>query len=98
VTDEGRCSFCDKPRADVRRLIACPRALICDGCVEVAEDFIDGTPPPLQPGECTFCEDSDARAQYRGQYAVICAVCIHTCAAILFEHAVDALPRARVVK
>jgi ATP-dependent protease Clp ATPase subunit len=32
-----RCSFCDRPAAQVRRLIAGPDVRICDQCVGVAE-------------------------------------------------------------
>lgn len=33
---EAACAFCGKPRADVRLLIAGPRAAICDACVSFA--------------------------------------------------------------
>ena len=35
-----RCSFCNKLQDDVPRLIAGPRVLICDECVEVCNDII----------------------------------------------------------
>jgi hypothetical protein len=35
-----RCSFCGKPAADVRRLVAGPGVHICDECVQLATDVI----------------------------------------------------------
>ena len=37
---ELRCSFCGKPQAMVRKLIAGPNVFICDECVRLCEDFI----------------------------------------------------------
>ena len=33
-----RCSFCDRPRREVRMLMAGPHDYICDGCIQVAID------------------------------------------------------------
>lgn len=41
---ELRCSFCDRPARDVRRLIAGPDVWICDGCVRLASDAVAGQP------------------------------------------------------
>ena len=38
--DELRCSFCAKPKEDVRKLIAGPLVFICDECVQVCVDII----------------------------------------------------------
>jgi hypothetical protein len=35
-----RCSFCQKPANEVRKLIAGPTAFICDACVEVCVEII----------------------------------------------------------
>jgi hypothetical protein len=35
-----RCSFCNKAKDDVRKLIAGPAVFICDECVEVCNDII----------------------------------------------------------
>jgi len=35
------CSFCGKSQHEVRRLIAGPTVYICDGCVELCNDFVD---------------------------------------------------------
>jgi len=37
------CSFCEKNQYEVRKLIAGPDVLICDECVELCGDIIDGT-------------------------------------------------------
>src|ERR1041384_5545187 len=39
-TEVLRCSFCNKDRNDVRKLIAGPTVFICDECVEVCNDII----------------------------------------------------------
>ena len=35
-----RCSFCNKARVEVRKLIAGPTVFICDECVQVCADII----------------------------------------------------------
>jgi len=35
------CSFCDRSRAEVRRIIAGPGVMICDGCVGLALEALD---------------------------------------------------------
>lgn len=37
------CSFCEKNQYEVKKLIAGPDVLICDECVELCSDIIDGT-------------------------------------------------------
>lgn len=48
-----RCSFCRKSEADVSKLVAGPRAYICDDCVAVASRIMDSHddshPPKLEP-------------------------------------------------
>jgi hypothetical protein len=57
-----RCSFCNRPQSEVRKLIAGPTAFICDECVEVCNDIIaygsrfqasDDVEPPLPLPEGT---------------------------------------------
>lgn len=38
---EASCSFCDKPRRAVRKLIAGPKAFICDECVFLSYKIIE---------------------------------------------------------
>jgi hypothetical protein len=40
------CSFCLKPNTEVRRLVAGPGVFICDGCVALCTQLIDGPPAP----------------------------------------------------
>jgi hypothetical protein len=40
------CSFCLKPNTEVRRLVAGPGVYICDGCVALCAQLIDGPPSP----------------------------------------------------
>jgi hypothetical protein len=38
------CSFCLKPKTEVRRLVAGPGVFICDGCVALCAQLVDGPP------------------------------------------------------
>src|SRR5580704_13521832 len=38
------CSFCLKPNTEVRRLVAGPGVFICDECVALCAQLIDGPP------------------------------------------------------
>src|SRR2546430_11373149 len=42
------CSFCLKPNTEVRRLVAGRGVCICDGCVALCSQLVDG-PPNLAP-------------------------------------------------
>ncbi len=47
VTDQpvvAACSFCLKPSTEVTRLVAGPGVFICDGCVALCAQLIDGPP------------------------------------------------------
>jgi hypothetical protein len=49
-----RCSFCRKSEAEVLKLVAGPRAYICDACVAVASRIMndphaDNQPPGVRP-------------------------------------------------
>src|SRR5215468_4769237 len=49
--NEGpRCSFCNKPQADVLRLVFGPDVSICNECVEICNDVLseDKAPPAHQ--------------------------------------------------
>jgi ATP-dependent Clp protease ATP-binding subunit ClpX len=39
-----RCSFCGKPQTEVQKLIAGPGVFICDGCVGLCVEIIEGPP------------------------------------------------------
>lgn len=40
-----RCSFCRKSEREVSKLVAGPRAYICDDCVAVANRIMEASPP-----------------------------------------------------
>lgn len=49
-----RCSFCGKNEAEVSKLVAGPRAYICDKCVAIARQIMsdshdDSQPPKVEP-------------------------------------------------
>jgi hypothetical protein len=39
-----RCSFCGKPDSEVGKLLAGPKAYICDACVAVCSGILDAAP------------------------------------------------------
>lgn len=41
------CSFCLKPNTEVKRLVAGPGVFICDGCVALCAQLIEGPPTPV---------------------------------------------------
>ena len=46
---DPRCSFCGKPRDQVRRIVVGPHVFICDECVDLCNDIIreaDQRPAP----------------------------------------------------
>lgn len=69
----ARCSFCEKPRLEVKWLVAGDRASLCDECIAAcndmlaaaAPDWIYGTPYPLPrriwpKRRCAFCGTNEA--------------------------------------
>ena len=47
--DKVRCSFCGKPRGQVRKLIAGPNAYICNECVELCREIVQEAMQYEQP-------------------------------------------------
>lgn len=41
-----RCSFCNRSQDEVKKLVAGPGVLICDGCVQLCVEVIANTPDP----------------------------------------------------
>jgi ClpX C4-type zinc finger protein len=35
-----RCSFCNKPQRDVKKLVAGPNVQICDECIDICNDIV----------------------------------------------------------
>ena len=44
-----RCSFCRRHEDEVAKLVAGPRAYICDRCVAIATEMMNAPPDPDQP-------------------------------------------------
>jgi len=65
-----RCSFCNKAREEVRKLIAGPVSCICNECVEVCSDII------RQENEPTAAAEPSSRSQPTPTtFAVSCGLC-----------------------
>ena len=45
------CSFCQKDAETVNKLIGGPGVYICDACVEVCNNILDGEAAPPQPSD-----------------------------------------------
>jgi ATP-dependent protease Clp ATPase subunit len=100
-----RCSFCDKPRAAVRALVAGPGLSICDECVQAGAEILFGeTAEPVPPDTaCSFCDRTrpEIGVLIPGPRHHICDACVQLCTEILGElgHVqapAAALPVARV--
>lgn len=51
MTDhEAQCSFCKKPRAEVRALVAGPGVSICDDCVALCNEILAEARTTGDPG------------------------------------------------
>jgi ATP-dependent protease Clp ATPase subunit len=97
VTELARCTFCEKSRSEVGRLIAAGVPLICDDCIGLAAAFVDDRfardpetrvrrgEPKLMREPCELCRDLIARCQFTSYGHVICDVCVDLCVDILAE-------------
>jgi ATP-dependent protease Clp ATPase subunit len=103
-----RCSFCGKPRGEVVKLIAGPRAFICNECVAICRHAIDqdkaaGSPGPQPEPEkehglrCHFCGKSsrDVDTLIAGPGVFICDACVEISEEIIREEAVAKLDGAQ---
>ena len=79
-----RCSFCNKSQHDVRKLIAGPKVLICDECVDICVPIVGDTKPdqplPSSPDAvfvCSLCRMATPRETSLGvsDRAILCAAC-----------------------
>lgn len=50
TSDTPTCSFCGKPREEVTKLIAGPSAYICDECIRLSYDIVNGQQPGAGTG------------------------------------------------
>jgi len=70
-----RCSFCNKPDSDVRKLIAGPKVFICDECVELCVTIIVNDEQLKNRSEA---EDADLRRRAAAAFQVkrgACSLC-----------------------
>ena len=88
--DVMRCSFCNKSQFEIRRLVAGPRAIICDECARTCVEIVGPDASPGQaPGEyvvtnwprevhCSICrtEVSDEEVVAVGNRGFLCAACM----------------------
>ena len=86
------CTWCERPPAEVAKLIAGPKVYICDDCVQAAERTITGK--HARAGltrvegrgrkRCSFCRKKAAsdRPLVAGP-ANVCADCLRVCREIL---------------
>lgn len=88
------CTFCERPNADVDKLIAGPNVYICDACVELAEKalksgsnskFMRSTNASVR---CSFCRKrrNEDRQILASSAANICADCVRVCEQIVAAH------------
>jgi len=103
VRRDAICTFCGKPPSEVSRLIAGPNVYICDGCVELAEQVVSGTPkaPSLfflsrgsAPSACSFCGErrDQARPVVTRRETNVCGDCLRLCREILNERSAPEPP------
>ena len=87
-----RCSFCNRSQFEIRRLVAGPKATICDTCVRECVEIVGRDPSPgMAPDEyaatlthwpteihCSLCrmKVSDEEVVAIGKRGVLCAVCV----------------------
>ena len=81
-----RCSFCGKPSAEVRKLIAGPTVYICEACVAAGHKLADLNAPAAC---CSFCgkPHQDVRKLVFGPTVFICDECLALCDGILADEA-----------
>lgn len=92
------CTFCKRSKDQVAKLIAGPKAFICDSCVELAERGLTGKSSAetgmMLAGDrararCSFCQKRRAADLpiLTGPGANICAACLNVCRQILLDSA-----------
>ncbi len=91
------CTFCGRRQDQVAKLIAGPKVLICDLCLESAERILSGSVPSavgslVPAGErararCSFCgkRRGAGRPLLTGPEGNICGECLNVCQQILID-------------
>jgi ATP-dependent protease Clp ATPase subunit len=96
---ELRCSFCNKARGQVARLIAGPNVYICNECIALCNEIIGEVKlPPPKPEElcCSYCNRprSEVRFLLVGPKTAMCNKCADQRVALLEEEPDGADPEA----
>ncbi len=94
------CTFCERKQDQVARLIAGPKVLICDACVDSAERSVTSGIPAAGYGSlvpagehstarCSFCgkRRTVSRQLLTGPTGNICGECLDVCRQILVDSA-----------
>jgi len=78
------CTFCKRPQNEVAKLIAGPKILICDACVEVAQAAM-ALAREGSRAKCSFCskQRTGDRQLLTGPAGNICGECLTICRQIL---------------
>ena len=98
---ELRCSFCNKSQRLVKRLIAGPNAHICDECVDICLDILQGAPEkasePLvgTSHACSLCNIPVAATESLsiGARGLLCRGCVREIQISLADAGVPVPPR-----
>jgi len=87
------CSFCNRTRFEVKKIISGPKVYICDRCTLALNSKL-GAPDSNSPEaeslaweQCSFCgkHHNEVRDLLRGPNAAICDECLALCDDILAE-------------
>jgi tetratricopeptide (TPR) repeat protein len=96
------CSFCQRTRVQVKKLISGPQVYICDSCVGLCLDILAkewpidpatkvrrGVPKKNAHGfRCSFCDADERRGFVQGPEHRICDDCVDLCVEIIEEEIV----------
>jgi hypothetical protein len=85
--EDLRCSFCNKPQREVKKLVAGPTVYICNECVAICLDIISEVPPATgetivwpenAAANCTLCRMPMfvAEGVYVKDRGLFCAECV----------------------
>jgi tetratricopeptide (TPR) repeat protein len=87
--DDLFCSFCAKPRREVKKLVTGEGAVICDECLGLCCDILEKerkSAPSKRTLACSFCGTHEARSLITGLGKQICDACV--------DRSLDAIARS----
>ena len=81
TTRDAICTWCDRPPAEVEKLVAGPNVYICDRCVREMERTLNDAPASRAAGRCSFCHKraTAARRVTGTPAAAVCTECLALC-------------------